>query len=164
MARAPQRRQFGQIERLASGRYRTRYSDPYGRVTEQGVQLRHNAPHTFATKADAEAWLVDERRLVTGGEWTPPAERVAQRRAMTLTFREYAGPWLVSRRVKGKPLADRTRDHYQDLLDRFILPTFGETELKAITPESVAQWYDTAAVDTPTYQAHAYSLLRAIGA
>ena len=61
MARAPLKRQFGQIERLASGRYRARYSDPYGRVTEQGVQLRHNAPHTFATKADAEAWLVAGR-------------------------------------------------------------------------------------------------------
>ncbi len=68
--------------------------------------------------------------------------------------------WLGQRKVKGQPLADRTRDHYQDLLDRFILPRFADVELKHISPESVAQWYDS--VDRPTYQAHAYSLLRAI--
>jgi integrase len=34
--------------------------------------------------------------------------------------------------------------------------------LRTVTPEAIAQWYDTAAVDTPTYQAHAYSLLRVI--
>lgn len=73
----------------------------------------------------------------------------------------YAPQWLSERKVKGQPLADRTRDHYLDLLDRFILPTFGHLTLKDISPELVAQWYDTLG-ERPTYQAHAYSLLRAI--
>jgi integrase len=162
MARAPSKRSFGQIEKLRSGRYRARYSDPYGRVAHDGQQLRHSAPYTFAAKADAEAWLVDERRLVTSGEWTSPAERLARRREKAPTLGEYAPRWLASRKVKGQPLADRTRDHYQELLDRFILPTFEHMQLKTITPEAIAHWYDTAAVGTPTYQAHAYSLLRAI--
>lgn len=162
MAGAGERRSFGQISKLPSGRYRARYADPDARQTESGLLIRHNAPHTFTARADAEAWLVDERRLITNGVWTSPTERQVRRREKAPTMAEYAPRWLAARRVKGQPLADRTRDHYQDLLDRFILPTFHDVELKAITPEAVAQWYDTAAADTPTYQAHAYSLLRAI--
>lgn len=162
MARSSVRRSFGQIAKLPSGRYRARYADPYGRVSDEGLQIRHSAPHTFEAKIDAEAWLIDERRLITNGAWTPPAERLAAKRMRPQTLGEYAPIWLAGRKVKGRPLADRTRDHYQDLLDRFILPSFSNLELRAITPELVANWYDTKAVDTPTYRAHAYSLLRAI--
>ena len=162
MAQQRERRQFGQILKLASGRFQARYGDPEGRLTKEGKRLRHNAPYTFDTRADAEAWLVDERRLVSSGEWSPPAVRLAAKRLKPLTVGEYAPTWLAERKVKGQSLADRTRDHYQDLLDRFILPTFADMALRDVTPEIVARWYDTAAVDTPTYQAHAYSLLRAI--
>ncbi len=161
MARALERRQFGQISKLPSGRYRARYADPDGRETPGGEPLRYNAPHTFESKDDAQAWLVDERRMITAGSWTPPSARRAGTLAAPVTVGEYAPRWLASRKVKGRPLAERTRDHYEDLLDRFILPTFANVGLKDVTPEAVAEWYDTAA-DTPTYQAHAYSLLRAI--
>ncbi len=161
MARSNARRQFGQISRLPSGRYRARYADPDGRETPSGEPLRYNAPHTFASKDDAEAWLVDERRTIAADSWTPPSARREDRLAAPTTVGDYTAHWLAGRKVKGRPLAERTRDHYQDLLDRFILPTFGGVALKDVTPEMVASWYDTAA-DTPTYQAHAYSLLRAI--
>ena len=161
MARAPERRQFGQITRLPSGRYRARYADPDGRETPSGEPLRHNAPQTFESKDDAEAWLVDERRMITAGSWAPPSSRRASALTPPVTVGDYAPRWLAGRKVKGRPLAERTRDHYQDLLDRFILPTFNDVGLKDVTPEAVAEWYDTVA-NTPTYQAHAYSLLRAI--
>ena len=35
----------------------------------------HYAPSTFDTKMDAEAWLVDERRIIASGAWVAPAER-----------------------------------------------------------------------------------------
>jgi integrase len=162
VAQPVERRQFGQVSKLPSGRYRARYADPHGLMTDRGEPLRYNAPYTFLSKADAETWLLDERRLITSGIWTPPAQRRAEQMKRALTLGEYAPTWLAARKVKGQPLADRTRDHYQDLLDRFILPWLGEVELRAITPEAVAEWYDTAAADRPTYQAHAYSLLRAI--
>lgn len=162
MAKAAERRTFGQITKLPSGRYRARYADPDGRRAPNGEPVRHNAPHTFETMQDAEAWLTDERRLITAGAWSSPSARRAGRQAELPTLGDYAPRWLASRKVKGRPLADRTRDHYQELLDRFILPTFGDTPLLSITPEAVAHWYDTAAVGTPTYQAHSYSLLRAI--
>lgn len=148
--------------KLASGRYQARYSDPDGRTTESGARLRHVAPRTFDARVDAEAWLVDERRLLSSGMWTPPALRLAEKRSKPLTMGDYAPGWLAARKVRGRPLADRTRDHYQDLLNRVILPTFAEVPLRNITPEAVGHWYDTAAAGRPTYQAHAYSLLRAI--
>lgn len=162
MTRAAAKRSFGQIVKLPSGRYRARYTDPHGRLSEDGKQIRYPAPYTFQSKVDAEAWLIDERRLISRGDWTPPAERLEAKRARSQTFGDYAPGWVTDRKVKDQPLADRTRDHYQDLLDRVILPTFADIDLKAITPELVASWYDTAAPDRPTTQAHAYSLLRAI--
>lgn len=161
MAHSADRRKFGQITKLPSGRYRARYADPDSRETPVGEPLRHNAPPTFESKDDAEAWLVDERRMITAGSWTPPLARRAIRLAAPMMMEAYAPRWLADRKVKGRPLAERTRDHYQDLIDRFILPTFADVALKDITPEAVADWYDTVG-DTPTYQAHAYSLLRAI--
>ncbi|QIX26931.1 tyrosine-type recombinase/integrase [Nocardioides sp. JQ2195] len=162
MAGTKERRRFGQVSKLPSGRYRARYADPEGRRNDKGEPVRHNAPHTFDTKEDAQAWLTDERRLISTGSWTSPADRSAQRIQKLPTLAEYAPRWVEARRVKGRPLADRTRDHYTDLLDRFILPTFGRVTLKAITPESVAHWYDTAMSGRATTQAHSYSLLRAI--
>lgn len=167
---AKDKRSFGQITRLPSGRFRARYTDPNGRTTlavkgkgkGRPVPVLHSAPVTFDSREDAEAWLVDERRLISSGEWVPPAERAAQRRAHLPTLAEYAPQWLDARKVRGRPLAERTKDHYRDLLDRYILPTFGPAALRAITPEAVAHWYDTAMVDRPATQAHAYGLLRAI--
>lgn len=162
MAGTKERRRFGQVTRLPSGRYRARYSDPERRLTATREPLRHNAPTTFDTREDAEAWLTDERRLISTGTWTAPAHRAAARREQLPTLCEYAPRWIAARRVKGRPLAERTQDHYRDLLERFILPSFGDVPLRSITPEGVAHWYDTAMLGRPTYQAHAYSLLRAI--
>ena len=156
------RRSFGHIIKLKSGWFQARYHDPNGRVTNKGVRVRYPAPHTFTTRGDAEAWLVDARRMISEGMWTPPPVRRAAKQTARLTFGEYAPTWLAAREVKGQPLADRTRDHYQDLLDRVILPTFADLILMDVSPDLVAEWYDAAAADRPTYEAHAYSLLRAI--
>ena len=61
MAKPRQKRSFGQITRLPSGRYRARYTGP--------DTLLHNGPSTFDTRQDAEAWLTDERRLISTGAW-----------------------------------------------------------------------------------------------
>lgn len=165
MAKAT-RRGFGTVRRLSSGRWQAFYGDPDGRTTisrtGKSTPVRHTAPSTFDTREDAEAWLTDERRLISAGAWAPPAERRAARAVRALTFGQYAEAWLTGRKVKGRPLADRTRDHYRDLLDRFILPTFADVPLAGITPDAVDQWYELTAIGRPTTQAHAYALLRTI--
>ena len=72
-----------------------------------------------------------------------------------ITFADYSERWLANRRVKGQPLAERTREGYTDLLDRFILPTFGNRLIHTITRDDVDNWYERTAKDTPTYRARA---------
>ena len=59
MARA--KRTFGRIRRLPSGRYQCAYIGP--------DTLLHQAPRTFDTRDDGEAWLTDVRREISRGEW-----------------------------------------------------------------------------------------------
>ena len=47
-----------------TGRSRARYTGP--------DQALHNGPRTFETRVDAEAWLADERRLISAGAWSSP--------------------------------------------------------------------------------------------
>ncbi len=148
------KRGFGSLSILPSGRIRARYTGP--------DRALHNAPYTFNTKMDAEGWLTDERRLISAGTWTSPAHRKALATLPPTAFGAYAEAWVAGRKVKGRPLADRTRDSYQDLLEVHILPTFANVALTSITPEMVDHWYELCAVGRPATQARAYSLLRTI--
>lgn len=149
-----EKRGFGQVQKMRSGRWQARYTGPDGH--------RHTAPSTFEAKDDALAWLRAERPLTESPDtWEPPKLRSA-RSVKRLTFGEYAESWLENRKVKGQPLADRTRDSYRALLDTYILPTFEGVPLTSISPEAVDHWYELCAIGKPTTQAHAYSLLRTI--
>ena len=90
------------------------------------------------------------------GKWTLTEATVA------VTFRDYSERWLTTRKVKGRPLADRSRESYRDLLDRFILPTFGHLMIHSIGRDLVDKWFDSIPSHTPTYRARAYALLRTI--
>ena len=108
------RRGFGALRRLPSKRWQASYTGP-----DLG---RHTAPHTFDSKADAEAWLAYERALVEGEGWVAPKRRaeVAERLAPP-TFGECARQWLVDR-----PLKPRTVEGYEHLLRRYLEPEFGD--------------------------------------
>jgi len=140
------KRSFGQVTKLPSKRYRARYTGPDAHL--------HNAPVTFETREDAEAWLTDERRLISAGGWTAPAVR---RTGKAMTFGEYATRWMSHRDLK-----PRTQEHYRSLLARQILPTFEGKPLRAITGEDVADWWSDRDRSKPTLWSHAYGLLRTI--
>jgi integrase len=142
------KRSFGQIRRRRSGRYQAFYTGPDTRL--------HYAPSTFETRIDAEGWLTDERRIISTGAWVPPAQRSALI-SKSPTLGDYAGPWLADRTLK-----PRTREHYQSLLDRQILPSLGDKPLKALTPVTIRFWHAELGTKTPTLRAHAYGLLRTI--
>ncbi len=139
------RRGFGRMRQFKSKRWQASYTAPDGLV--------YIAPSTFDTKLDAEAWLTDRRREIDREVWSPPVEAAQS----PVTLGEYAETWLLDRTLK-----PRTRDHYRRLLDTKILPTFGETALKAITPASVRKWHGGMGTTTPTLRSHAYGLLRTI--
>lgn len=145
------KRQFGNVRRLPSKRWQAFY-----RYDGE----RYAAPDTFDAKMDAETWLVDERRLIASGAWTPPAARVAAARAPQdhgATFGAYADAWLTQRTLK-----PRTREHYGKLLREHLAPTFGPLPLASITPALVRIWHAGMGERTPTVRAHAYSLLRTV--
>jgi len=110
------------------------------------------APHTFAKRAVAEAWLVDRRREIDRGLWNPGATGVARTR-----FDAYSSRWLANRDLK-----PRTAEQYQQILTTHLLPAFGEMQLAAIAPADVRDWYSDLLPGKPTMRARTYALLRAI--
>ena len=59
-----------------------------------------------------------------------------------------------------RPLAPKTLELYRNLLDRFILPTFGEVPIGSITTEAVRTWLSRVRNDSSELQsAKAYRLL-----
>ena len=145
MVRGMKRRLFGTVERLPSKRYRAYYKHEGRRVYAQG---------TFATKADASAWLANTETDLGRGSWVDP-QRGQE------TFQQYAGTWM-----KRTDLADSTRGKYEGLLRLHILPTFGKVELCRLAGAAsmVRTWYyelDRRYPDGSTAN-DAYRCLRAI--
>jgi integrase len=151
------RRGWGKIRQLPnkSRRFQASYVGP--------DMVRHNAPTTYTTKMDAEGWLAAERRLIELDEWTPPAQRAAERKAKGMTLAEYWPNWIEQRTTRGgEPLKPRTKSHYTALFGEHIEPKLGKVALKNLTTVSVREWHATTLVDKPTYRAHAYGLLHAV--
>jgi len=140
-----QRRGFGHMRRLPSGRYQASYIGP--------DTIRHIAPTTFDTRGDADAWLAVRHSEITRGAWLPTEPKLAE----VVTFGRYADLWL-----EGRELKPRTRAHYRNLLTNQIAPTFADVPIKAITPPIVRDWHGKLDKTRPTLRAHAYALLRTI--
>jgi integrase len=143
--RAKLKRGFGEISRLPSGRYRARYTGPDAN--------RHSAPLTFVARIDAEGWLVEQERLISRGDWRPPARQV---RETPHLLGEYAAVVVARRRLRPATVA-----LYAKLLRLTILPTWGNQPLGDITAADVSTWY-SGMRNTPTQQANAYGLLKSI--
>ena len=140
-------RRFGSIRKLPSGRWQATYSAPDGK--------RVKAPHTFAAKLDAEAWLVDRRREMDRGLWNPA--RTRHRNA----------PGSTSTRPAGWPTADLQTQNPRGLRNgsstHHLLPTFGDMQLAAISPSDVRDWhFDTAAGQARHAGTRPTAVLRAI--
>lgn len=153
-AKARTRRGFGRIERRDNGRYRAAYTGPDGRL--------YRAPVTFDAKDDAVAWLSARRAEIQMEVWAPEVAARGARKRDVPTFRAYADLWLETRKTKGRELRPTTRRQYRMLLDKFILPTFGDEPIDRISNEAVNAWYDALAPGRETIRAQSYSLLRTI--
>jgi integrase len=137
------KRAFGRIRKLPSGRFQARYLGPDG--------LDRPAPHTFATKKDADDWLAERQSEVRAGRWRDPD-------AGAVNFGEYAVRWIEER-----GLAPTTAELYRRLLRIHLLPTFEAVNLDEITPPSVRTWRAERLASTgATTVAKAYRLLKAI--
>jgi integrase len=121
---------------------------------------RYKAPTTFLAEKDARGWLSLRQSEIIRKAWVPP--EADQTPVPKLTFAQYAETWLRNRQVNGRPVKERTREHYQKLLDDHLIDTFGALPLASITVDDVDAWHAKTLIDKPTMRAHAYSLLRGI--
>ncbi|MFP1155532.1 tyrosine-type recombinase/integrase [Mycobacterium sherrisii] len=146
--RKPQKRgAFGTAHKLPSGRYRAMYRGPDGR--------RYSAPRTFLTEKDARGWLSLRQAEIIRKAWTPPdADELSQPKP---TFENFSKTWLAQRDLK-----DRTREHYEKLLEDHLVPAFGALPIASITADDVRAWHAKMGTKTPTLRAHCYGLLRTI--
>jgi integrase len=141
------RRDFGSI-RQRGKRWQVRYTDPTGQVRTK----------TFATKADGTRFLALIRADLERGDWFDPA-------AGGLLLAEYAEQWVEHRKVRGRPLAPRTRELYRWLLRKHVVPHLGDVELRRLTDEVVRRWHRALIVPSgpgAITAAKAYRLLHAI--
>lgn len=93
------KRTFGSVRKLPSGRWQARFTAPHGAYI--------TAPATFAAKIHAETWLGDRKREIDANLWNPAATARRER----ITFADYAETWLATRQIAGRPIKDRTKAH-----------------------------------------------------
>lgn len=134
----------GSVRRLPSGRYQARVRD---QATNQLVSVG-----AYATKADANKAIAIAIADQARGAWVDP-------RAGRTKFGEYARRWLEGR----TDLRPRTAELYAGLLRRHLLPTFGRSELGAISTSAVRSWRSKMLSTTgDSTTARTYRLLRTI--
>ena len=150
---ARERRSFGRLRRLPSGRYQAAYIGPDGKL--------HTAKSTFGARDDAESWLSDRRKEIDRDLWNPGAAKAAKRKP-SVTFGAYAEKWIETRRVKGRPLRPRTKAHYRKLLKQHILPTFGPNSCVRSRPTWWTAGTNTLPSTPRRRERTAYSLLKTI--
>lgn len=146
---AAKRRQLGGVDRLPSGRYRVRLTDP-----ATGARVSAGA---YTSKADAERAFASAVVAQDRGTWVSPRT--------TFTFTEYSAQWMESRLTTGGTrLRPRVRELYKSQLRLHILPTLGGLPLAKLRTSTVRSWH-TALVDSgpgASTTAKCYRLLRAI--
>ncbi|MEO3936609.1 tyrosine-type recombinase/integrase [Dermatophilaceae bacterium Soc4.6] len=135
------------MRRLPSKRWQASYIGP--------DLARHFAPSTYASKGDAEGWLGAERGRISADSWAPPGSRRVE--SPVVTFEAFAAEWVANR-----PLKPRTREGYNHLLRGYLVPAFGAAPMTTISPTIVRRWWRGMDPTTPTINARAYALLRAI--
>ncbi len=141
----PSKRRFGRVRKLPSGRYQARYQDPTG--------TDRPAPHTFATKTDADRWLNAVEGDILSGAWRNPD-------AGRITLGTYLPTWIDHR----ANLRPRTVQLYRWLYKRYLEQTFCGVMIADITPGLVRAWRAelVASGTTATMIAKAYRLLHAV--
>jgi len=159
-----ERREFGYIRKLPSGRYQASFIGP--------DMQRYNGPVTFEAKDLAIVWLHNEKKRIDEAAaddvpWLSPAARVEEARRQLMpkeTFGDYATRWIDERRnSKGEPLRLLTQKDYRHILAAYLMPAFGKRPIDAIARADVRAWHASLAKSsTLRSRTKAYGLLRAI--
>ncbi|WP_395156984.1 tyrosine-type recombinase/integrase [Ilumatobacter sp.] len=141
-----QRRAFGTVRKLPSGRFQARYTHP-----ETGVLV--SAASTFANKGDATRFLSQAETDLVRGE----SIDVSSSKQL---FGSYGSEWLDSR----TDLRPKTMDLYRYLFNSYLDPVLGKKEVGKIDARAIRQWHGILHEGTQSdvTSAKGYRLLRQI--
>ncbi len=141
-----QRRTFGSIRKLPSGKWQASYLDPISRERVPGET-------TFASKADANRWLSAAELALQRGD-------ILDRTGRSITLAEYSATWLDGKTA----LRPKTRELYEYLLRLHIVPALGQANLTSITPGAIRSWHNDLRSGRigETTSAKVYRLLRQV--
>lgn len=145
MANKDGHRRFGSVRKLPSGRFQARYPGPDG--------LLRKAPRTFATRNEAERYLVIVESEILRNDWLDADKG-------KILLKDYAERWIVER----PRLRPRTVHLYEWLLKKHIAPYLGGVTLASLTTPMVREWRKRLLADGVSIgqAAKAYRLLRAV--
>jgi len=137
------RHHFGGIRKLPSGRYQARYYH---------AGERYPAPTTFATKADALAWLASIETDLRRGAWVDPG-------GGELTVAELSKRWLEH--DPSKRTSTLSRD--EAIVRLHVLPHLGDRRIADVTPPDVQKLVNSwAKGHAPRTARRQYDVIRAL--
>jgi integrase len=126
-------------------RWRARYPDPSRGGKKQVERL-------FETKKEAEKWLTSQKAAIQRGQHVDPKDN--QR-----LFREVVTRWEST----WVDLEPKTQNGYRAILNRHVMPRWGDVRVGGITPEAIQDWVNgLAKVREPNTVRRIYSVLRAV--
>jgi integrase len=131
--------------RKRGAKWRARFPDPLRGGTAQ-------IERSFATKVEAQDWLLDMQHSAKTGQFIDPA-------ASARTLGDVADEW----RKTWTDLEPKTKAGYESILNKHILPRFGKARLSAITPDAVQRMVNELAEDhAPNTTRRVYTVMRSI--
>lgn len=149
------KRGLGSIEKLPSGRYRVRFTDPNG--------VRRAAKMTFSKKSLAEFELTKIRQAIESGTWhEDEAAGTGDIDPRTITLTQLAAHWRSQRVTsRGQQLSPSTLNEYQRLVER-TLASFKDKPIRAITRQQIETWRAPEIRRAPNQTVKAYKHLKSL--
>ena len=145
------RRSFGHIRKLPSGRHQASFVSPNGQ--------RVNAPFTFLTRGDANAWLSGQEVELRTGALPSSLKPV---RENSHIFEDYVERDIsLQTNSDGSLLRDSTKSLYRRLL-RVNLSHFHGDDIRDILAAQISEWWAASiSCEKKTTASKAYKLLSA---
>lgn len=123
---------------MPAGHIQKRRSERTGKTTWQ-VRIPHGRTpivKSFEHKKDASRWLLQQAAAIDRGEFIDP-------RTSARPFAELVETW---RETRARALAPRTRERYDSIIRKYLLPAFGVRPVGALSRADVKRYF--AALDT----------------
>lgn len=141
MAGKVRKNSFGNVDKRPSGNFRARYANPRYGLDDREPQY---ISRTFTHKTSANDWLHQQKADIDRNVWLSPIQQQErqererrERERQERTFAAYASQWLEFKKTEWK---DRTTARYECVYKDYVLPYWGERQIKDITNVDVRAW------------------------